>query len=229
MASATSGAQPRVASANTARAVVWVLRRPSTTGKRTPVSTFVAVAEVMTSAYLLPVSTPSRSDRVGCGHGRRRLGDELRFRTARSGDDVLEQREHENTTDRQQYGADPPRQLVARRGGNCCGRAVVQLAGGVPQRERDEDGQPDRTADLLHRVLHTGRERRVLTRHLVQRRVADGGEADAGEETEQDHARQDAAGVRRPDVEAARQPQPDGTPEDPRREQRFDADTRHQG
>src|SRR3954451_25147575 len=114
MASATSGAQPRVASANTARAVVWVLRRPSTTGKRTPVSTFVAVAEVMTSAYLLPVSTPSRSDRGGGGHGGCRLGDEVRLRPARSGDDVHEQRDPENPTDGQQYGADPPRQLVAR-------------------------------------------------------------------------------------------------------------------
>src|SRR3954468_12173830 len=191
MASATSGAQPRVASANTARAVVWVLRRPSTTGNRTPVSTFVAVAEVMTSAYRLPVSTPNRSHRLRRGHGSGRLRDELRLRTARSGNDVLEQREDENTTDRQQYGADPPRQLVAGCGRNRCGRAVVQLTGRVPQRECDENGQPDRTADLLHRVLHAGRERGVLAGDLVQRRVADRGEADAGEEAQHHHPGQD--------------------------------------
>src|SRR4029079_5801694 len=98
-----SGAQPRVASANTARAVVCVLRRPSTSGNRTPVSTAVAVAGFMNPAYGFPVSPPSRSRRVGRRHRRRGLPDELGLRTAWRGDNVLEQRQDEHPADGEEY------------------------------------------------------------------------------------------------------------------------------
>jgi hypothetical protein len=80
-------------------------------------------------------------------------------------------------------------------GGDAGEHAVADLAESVPECERYQAGQAERPADLLHGVLHPGRQARVLAGDLVQRGVDAGWEAQPGEHAQHDHPGQHPADV----------------------------------
>jgi len=76
--------------------------------------------------------------------------------------------------------------------------------------------------------LNARRKRGILTRDLVQRRIAGRGEADTGAEAEHDHPWQHTAHVGRVNIDTAGEKQARSTAEESSGQQWLDADARHQ-